>query len=546
MQKSYFVSSAVINTLEMIFMTLQDVINKFNTTPFLFAGSGITRRYYNLPDWEGLLQHFAKRLSNDRFSYNQYLNKAKSELCPLGVLPRVASLLQIAFDEVWFANPNMRTLDEGGMRQVEEGVSPFKAEVAAYIKSKSVPEDAYANELLRLRNISKNNISGIITTNYDLFFETQFENYKTYVGQDQLVFSAIQGIAEIYKIHGSVTQPESLVINEEDYQKFNKKSQYLSAKLMTIFMEYPIIFIGYSLNDLNIRRILANIVECLPREKMALLQERFIFVEWKQGYRDYTIEPHSIDLEGNILTVTKVVLDDFGMLYDALAAKKAAVPIKLLRRFKEEIYTYAITSKPGPLLQVAALDDAKIDEDNLAICIGLRQGGEYGLVSAVDGNIWYRNIITDELAVQGYTYDQLLDIAYPRMKKENEGKLPLYKYLYLAQNPHTDIAADAATSFEALRTNTNRKQEKKTIVYHSALELWNKEKSDPKRACRLLAALPEEKCPANELEMILKEIFEMDKNALSRTGDWVVADIKRLIRFYDFVRWGKSKKDLAN
>ena len=48
------ISSMVAKKGEII-MTLQDVISKFNATPFLFAGSGITRRYYGLPNWEELL-----------------------------------------------------------------------------------------------------------------------------------------------------------------------------------------------------------------------------------------------------------------------------------------------------------------------------------------------------------------------------------------------------------------------------------------------------------------------------------------------------------
>ena len=66
----------------------------------------------------------------------------------------------------------------------------------------------------------------------------------------------MQGIAEIYKIHGSVQNPESIVINKADYQKFYDKGKYLAAKLMTIFMEYPIIFIGYSISDSDIQAIL--------------------------------------------------------------------------------------------------------------------------------------------------------------------------------------------------------------------------------------------------------------------------------------------------
>ena len=115
----------------------------------------------------------------------------------------------------------------------------------------------------RFSEISRHHISGIITTNYDSFLEDNCDGYKTYVGQNELIFSAIQGIAEIYKIHGSIENPETIVINEEDYDEFQNKAAYLTSKLLTIFMEYPIVFLGYSISDANILRILHEIVNCL-------------------------------------------------------------------------------------------------------------------------------------------------------------------------------------------------------------------------------------------------------------------------------------------
>ena len=158
-----------------------------------------------------------------------------------GILPLTATLIQDAYDAAWYSNANIRTLDEHGLEAVERGASPFKMEVAEFLKNSSNPIDKYGEEIQKLKNLSKKNLSGVITTNYDLFFENTFADYKTFVGQDNLCFSAIQGIAEIYKIHGSISEPESIVINDADYRVFKEKGKYLASKLMTIFMEYPII-----------------------------------------------------------------------------------------------------------------------------------------------------------------------------------------------------------------------------------------------------------------------------------------------------------------
>ncbi|RGO80775.1 hypothetical protein DXB04_24675 [Enterocloster bolteae] len=260
--------------------TLEDVVSKFNTTPFLFIGSGITRRYYNLPDWESLLRIFATRINEDPFAYSSYENKARVLNSKVGLYPKIAELIESDFNNLWFSAPSKRHLNKYYLDLVSKGSSPFKAEIAMYIKENSHIVSDYESEIKNFHNLSKKSLSGVITTNYDSFLENTLDEYKAYVGQEELIFSSIQGIAEIYKIHGSVENPDSIVINSTDYNVFDEKSPYLAAKLMTIFMEYPVVFLGYSLNDSNVQKIIKSIVDCLSPENLSKLQERFIFVEY--------------------------------------------------------------------------------------------------------------------------------------------------------------------------------------------------------------------------------------------------------------------------
>lgn len=188
-------------------------------------GSGIPRiidkvKAAGLPDWIGLLTYFAQKVKRDQFAFQYYENKVK-EMDNVDKLPEIAGYIEKDFNEEWFKNSHeIRTESQEVQDAVANGVSPFKAEIAEYISSLSVVKSEYKDEVKKLLKIAKNNISGVITTNYDCFFEKLFEGYKAFIGQDELVFSQLQGIAEIYKIHGSVNFPDSIVINQADYQLF--------------------------------------------------------------------------------------------------------------------------------------------------------------------------------------------------------------------------------------------------------------------------------------------------------------------------------------
>jgi hypothetical protein len=525
-------------------MIIQDVINKFNTTPFLFVGSGITRRYLDLPDWKGLLEHFAFEVKDDPFIYSYYENRAKGLNCPEGLMPKIAELIQRDYDEKWFENKLCRTDDPDLLAQIQAGLSPFKAEVAAYIKRNSTMNAVYQDEIEKLSEISEKSISGVITTNYDSFLEDHFQGFQKYVGQNQLIFSAIQGVAEIYKIHGSVESPETIVINEADYQEFSSKSAYLAAKLLTIFMEYPIIFLGYSVSDNNIQNILKSIVDCLSADQLEKLRERFIFVEYNRGQEQAEITPFTIMIGSKPLTMTKITLSDFLPLYSALGTKKAKLPVRVLRRFKQEVYSYVITSTPTATLRVASIDDNRVSDDNLVLAIG--RADQLGLrgLSGITGNDWYRNVILSDLP---FSADELLECAFPVLIKQQSNRLPVNKYLSEATKDFPDcIELSRKLTLDKIIPSSIRKKQQNGTPHHSIKEIWEKENYTIEKRVRLISQLPYEKIDGLELEEILLSLFARDRDILEHLPSTDRSHIRRLILIYDHLKWGNKEKELLD
>jgi hypothetical protein len=83
----------------------------------------------------------------------------------------------------------------------------------------------------------------VITTNFDRFLEIAFPDLTPIVGQSILHGTQVL-FGEIFKIHGCISDPNSLVFTKRDYDEFARKKQYLSAELLTYFSEHPLLFIG--------------------------------------------------------------------------------------------------------------------------------------------------------------------------------------------------------------------------------------------------------------------------------------------------------------
>ena len=119
-------------------------------------------------------------------------------------------------------------------------------------KNESFKDDVLREELDIFSNM---NPPAIITTNYDSALESMYKGYRVYGSQSEMISASLQNVGEIYKIHGTVSNHGSIVLTRGDYERFEQRNKYLIAKLLTIFTENPIVFIGYSLSDENIKNI---------------------------------------------------------------------------------------------------------------------------------------------------------------------------------------------------------------------------------------------------------------------------------------------------
>lgn len=243
-------------------------------------------------------------------------------------------------------------------------------------------------------------------------------------------------------------------------------------------------------------------------------------------------------IHGKLLEMTKILLSDFSLLYDALSVKKAALPVKLLRRFKDELYTFALTQQPGPIMQVASLDDGRVNEDMLALTIGVASTGLYGLARAVNSEQWYRNIILHDSL---YSCEQLLEYVYPELAKQNSWKLPVWYYISHSKIKSELAEEKAPHSYNEIVTESAINRNKVAIADRTAWQIWTEEKNNFIKVIRLLGCLPENKINIIHYQEILQTIFKDNNTILNSLDSPNRSNLHRMIRIYDFLKYGQKK-----
>lgn len=110
----------------------------------------------------------------------------------------------------------------------------------------------------------------IITTNYDGLFEGAYNQNSEVLYNNSHVSLADPKKTHIYKIHGDLADSNSIIIKKTDYTNFfnhNSQNSIFWNAIRDKMASNSILFIGYSLEDINIDFIFTDILKQLGEDK---------------------------------------------------------------------------------------------------------------------------------------------------------------------------------------------------------------------------------------------------------------------------------------
>jgi len=282
-------------------MDIKEFVAQYHNHPVLFVGTGFSLRYLNNSyTWDNLLKKIALDIFESEETYSdiklKYIDANNNcDFCA------VAEELEKCFDQV------AKKERVGKFKEINDiyyenasknkKLSRFKLYISSLLKDFKYKESEDIDKELKTLSTAKKNISSVITTNYDQLLEELLE-FTPIIGND-IVLTNPYG--SIYKVHGCVTDSNSIIITSSDYEKFNEKYSFIKAQLLSLFIHNPIIFIGYSIGDDNIKNILKTIFSNISNndEIAKKIRNNFLLVEHEKNSSSRDVIEHDIDLPIN-------------------------------------------------------------------------------------------------------------------------------------------------------------------------------------------------------------------------------------------------------
>jgi len=322
-----------------------EVCDTLSCQPVLFIGAGFSKRLNGLPSWSELLDKVASKCPEIDKDYAYYAQKFDTP-------QKIGSHFSTKF-HTWAWQGGRNSFPEEFYSTNETKREDFFKHAICHLIDELQAENKSTelgcnNEVLALQKVTPH---AVVTTNFDTVLEKILPNYDCIIGQSLLGRNFLS-VGEIIKLHGCITDHRSLILTEEDYIEFSKKRKYMSAKLLTMFSEHPLLIMGYSVQDENIKSILSDIDEALGTP--GSLIENIFFVDYLpeiEAKSSYKFE-HLIQVtENRSVRVNCIQASDFSWIFEAFASQNnpITIPVKFLRQLMARSYELVRIRNPKKL-----------------------------------------------------------------------------------------------------------------------------------------------------------------------------------------------------
>lgn len=348
---------------------ISKIIAEKECQPILFVGAGLSIRYFEAPGWAQALQSAISHLPEGERNIDFYIQKHGRNF------PLIGTAIAEEIHEWAWKNGKNEFPPELFDSKYSKSIF-LKHLIATKIGDMTPPLDRliqgkYAAEIDNLKDIRAH---AIITTNYDNMLENIFPDYAKIVGQ-AVIRHDINSFGEIYKIHGTIEQPSSMVLTNEDYVEFGKKQKYITAKLLTYLAEHPVFIFGYNLGDPNISSILKDLGEIIADQNGLIQNVFYIGYDQNARQREDLPEQHVIQFDDQQYRMRTIITDEFDWIFSVLAQDQALKSInpKLVRVLAARTFKLIRSDIPRGKLEVnyRVLEGMQENEDELPNLLGI-------------------------------------------------------------------------------------------------------------------------------------------------------------------------------
>ncbi|MBY0383774.1 hypothetical protein K2X05_01330 [bacterium] len=137
-------------------------------------------------------------------------------------------------------------------------------------------------------------------------------------------------------------------------------------------MHNPIIFIGYRIDDKNIRDILKTIFSYVEpnSEQGKKIESNFLFIQRQQDSQNIDVTDYEIEVEDGVRIKTqKIATNDFSSIYRALADLKLKCSIANIKKVEDVFHKIRIGERSSIRVSIAT-DYEDLPDDQMVLAIG--------------------------------------------------------------------------------------------------------------------------------------------------------------------------------